>query len=437
MSDKLKVVKNFILMRYLKKFKTREKLEMYQEKNVLAHMKYLKKHSPYFKDINVKNMDDFKKLPIMDKKVMMDHFDTLNCVGIKKDEALKIAINSEKTRNFDEKLNNISVGLSSGTSGARGLFIVSDEERALWAGGVLARFLPKKNIWGHKIAFFLRADNNLYETINSKAIQFRYYDIMKDMKDNLMTLNTYQPTILVAPPSVLLLIAKAQEENEIEIHPIKILSVAEVLTKEDEEYFKKVFHKKIIYQAYQCTEGFLGYVCECGSFHINEDVIFLEKDYIDENRFVPIVTDFLRKSQPIIRYRLNDILVEGNKTCPCGNPTMVIEKIEGREDDIFVFKGIETEQVIVFPDFISRCVIYVQGFQNYKVVEENENEITIYLDGMNDDIKKEMITEFERLAQRMHFICPKINFKEYHFDFTRKMKRVERKNGYERKDKKY
>lgn len=427
MNEKLKVVKIFISMRYFKKFKTREKLEKYQEKMLLKQMKHIKANSEYFKDIKADSIEDLKSIPLMDKKVMMENFNKLNCVGIDRDKALEIAINGEKSRNFDEKLNGISVGLSSGTSGARGLFIISDEERALWAGGVLAKFLPKGNILGHKIAFFLRADNNLYETIDSKAIKFRYFDIMKDMNENMETLNEYQPTIIVAPPSVLLLLAEAQEKKKINVNPAKIISVAEVLTNEDEKYFKKVFKLKTIHQAYQCTEGFLGYVCECGNFHINEDVIYVEKEYIDKERFVPIITDFLRKSQPIIRYRLNDILVEDKKKCPCGSCTMVIKKIEGREDDIFIFKGIKQKEVTVFPDFISRCVIYAQGIKNYKVVEEDKDNITVYLDNMNEKIKKQISNEFKTLSERMKFLCPKISFKKYEFDLSRKMKRVERK----------
>lgn len=427
MSERIKVVKNFISMRYFKKFKTREKLEKYQEKMLLKQMKYIKENSEYFKDIKADSIEDLKSIPLMDKKVMMENFNKLNCVGIDRDKALEIAINGEKSRNFDEKLNNISVGLSSGTSGARGLFVISDDERALWAGGVLAKFLPKRNILGHKIAFFLRADNNLYETIDSKAIKFRYFDIMKDMNENMETLNEYQPTIIVAPPSVLLLLAEAQEKKKINIKPVKIISVAEVLTNEDEKYFKKVFKLKTIHQAYQCTEGFLGYVCECGNFHINEDVIYVEKEYIDKERFVPIITDFLRKSQPIIRYRLNDILVEDKKKCPCGSPTMIIKKIEGREDDIFIFKGIKEKEITVFPDFISRCVIYAQGIKNYKVVQEDKDNITIYLDNMNEKMKKQISNEFKTLSERMKFVCPNISFEKYEFNLTRKMKRVERK----------
>ena len=106
---------------------------------------------------------------------------------------------------------------------------------------------------------------------------------------------------------------------------------------------------------------------------------------------------------------------------------MVIKKIEGREDDIFIFNGIKEKEVTVFPDFISRCVIYAKGIRNYKVVQEDKESITIYLDNMNEQIKKQISNEFNTLAERMKFVCPKIRFEKYEFNLARKMKRVERK----------
>ncbi len=64
--------------------------------------------------------------------------------------------------------------------------------------------------------------------------------------------------------------------------------------------------------------------------HLNEDIVHIQKEYLDEQsrRFVPIITDFSRTSQPIIRYRLNDILTEADKPCLCGSPYTAIERIE-------------------------------------------------------------------------------------------------------------
>ena len=69
--------------------------------------------------------------------------------------------------------------------------------------------------------------------------------------------------------------------------------------------------------------------------HLNEDIVYIEREYLDDRRFVPVVTDLERKAQPIIRYRLNDILVERKEPCGCGSPFLALEKIEGREDDVF------------------------------------------------------------------------------------------------------
>ena len=429
MRERLAVVWYFIRARYLRHFRTRKALRSYQKQRVLRQLAYFKQHSPYFKALSVHSFEDFRKLPLMNKAFMMEHFNALNCVGIDRDEALSLAIDGEKQREFSEKLGGISVGLSSGTSGARGLFLVSDRERALWAGTVLAKFLPKGKLFGHRIAFFLRADNNLYETIDSKLIRFRYFDLLRDMGENLSELADYRPTLLVAPPSVLLCIARAMERGELRIKPEKVISVAEVLRAEDAAYLKTQFGLPVIHQAYQCTEGFLGYVCECGNFHLNEELVLIEREYLDAHRFVPIVTDFTRQSQPIVRYRLNDILVEKRGHCPCGNPATMIRYIEGREDDVFYFAGIRQKEVAVFPDFISRCVIYAEGVQNYKVVQDGRAHVTVFLERESSATAAQIRREFARLAEKMKFHCPEIAFAPYVPDFQRKMKRVERKIG--------
>ena len=429
MRERLAVVWYFIRARYLRHFRTRKALRSYQKQRVLGQLAYLKEHSPYFKGLSVHSFEDFRKLPLMNKEFMMEHFNVLNCVGIDRDEALSLAIDGEKQREFSGKLRGISVGLSSGTSGARGLFLVSDRERALWAGTVLAKFLPKGKLFGHRIAFFLRADNNLYETIDSKLIRFRYFDLLRDMGENLSELADYRPTLLVAPPSVLLGIARAMERGELRINPEKVISVAEVLRAEDAAYLKAQFGLSVIHQAYQCTEGFLGYVCECGNFHLNEELVLIEREYLDAHRFVPIVTDFTRQSQPIVRYRLNDILVEKRGHCPCGNPATLIRYIEGREDDVFYFAGIRQKEVAVFPDFISRCVIYAEEVQNYKVVQDGSAHVTVFLERESSDTSAQIRREFARLAEKMEFHCPEIAFSPYVPDFHRKMKRVERKIG--------
>jgi len=425
--NKLTTLRYFAETRWFKKFKSAKKLQAFQEKMVIQHMAFLKEHSPYFAKLPaITNMEKFKQLPIMDKSVMMGHFNAMNTLGLDKEKALKIAIKSEKSRNFTPTYNGVSVGLSSGTSGHRGLFLVSDKERSAWAGAVLGKYLPPGKPFGHRIAFFLRANNNLYESVNSRFVTFRYFDIYQDMAENLEALAAYQPSIVVAPPSVLGVIADQLEAGELSIRPQKIISVAEVLNPQDELRFKKAFRQDIIFQAYQCTEGFLAYTCQQGSLHLNEDIVYVEKEFLDTKRFVPIITDFRRSSQPIIRYRLNDILVLSKKHCSCGSAMTVIERIEGREDDIFLFKDQAGEIVQVFSDMIGRCMLYVKNINDYRVVQTNYAKLVIYLDDLSVNTKQAIRHEIKKLARKLSFKAPELEFVAYELDLSRKLKRIER-----------
>lgn len=428
MKEKLITLWYFVQTRWLRKLRTRQAVERLQARMIRRHFAYLHKHSPYYAARpKIRTIDDLHALPIMDKATSLAHFDSMNTLGLRKDKALRLAIKSERTRDFAPTYNGVSVGLSSGTSGHRGLFVASDFERASWAGAVLAKFLPKNNITGHKIAFFLRANNNLYETVHSRFITFKYFDIYKNISVLLQELEQYQPTILIAPPSVLGLIANAAQQGKMHLNVQKVISVAEVLSPNDEKRFKRLFRQKYIYQAYQCTEGFLAHTCQEGSLHLNEDIVYIEKEFVDKHRFIPIITDFRRKTQPIVRYRLNDILVLSNKACLCGMATTVIERIEGREDDIFLFKDKSDAIVKVFPDIIARCVIYTKGIGEYRVTQISQDAMLVQIDTGSASVKRAISKEFKNLAQKMSFIAPTITFTGYSLDLDRKLKRIERR----------
>nr|WP_310788190.1 F390 synthetase-related protein [Fusobacterium nucleatum] len=416
-----KIILTFIKVRYFSKWTSRDKLLKYQEKQVEKHLKFLKENSPYFKTHKI--TEDFT----MNKAFMMENFDELNTLGVKKDEAMNIALNSEKTRNFSQKYKDISVGLSSGTSGHRGMFITTPEEQGTWAGTILAKMLPKNDIFGHKIAFFLRADNDLYKTINSSLISLEYFDTFKDIDEHIERLNKYLPTMIVAPPSLLLFLAKKIEEGKLKVSPKRLISVAEILEKADEEYIKKQFNLKIIHQIYQATEGFLACTCEYGHLHLNEDLIKFEKQYIDEKRFYPIITDFRRTSQPFVKYYLNDILVENTEPCECGSVLQRIEKIEGRSDDIFKFTNKFGKEIVGFPDFIRRTILFVENIREYQVFQVSDKLLEVAILNISDEQKELVKNEFNKLFTSLNIENIEIKFTNYEIDKTKKLKRIVRK----------
>ena len=110
---------------------------------------------------------------------------------------------------------------------------------------------------------------------------------------------------------------------------------------------------------------------------INEDVLYIEKEYInnEKTRFIPVITDFERKSQPVIRYRLNDIWIESRRS---DGDFMILDKIEGREDDIFILKSRDGKDIKIFPDFLRRALMFSSGdIQEYNIIQKTFTDIEV------------------------------------------------------------
>jgi len=355
-------------------------LETWQEQQIEALLQQIEAKSPYYKK-QIQQYAHWQQFPIIQKKQWMEAFDSINTLGISQQSALEIALKAEKSRDFSSLVGSTTVGLSSGTSGNRGLFLVTPKERAKWVAYVLHKILSPLQLRRRKIAFFLRANSNLYNSMQSLLFNFRFFDLRESSDYNLQQLNQYQPHILVAPASVLRLIATSQQAKTITIQPEKILSVAEVLETSDAEFIQTVF-QQTIHQAYQCTEGFLAVTCEHGTLHFNEDVVKIERQYIDsqKHRYHPIITDFNRTGQPIIRYLLNDIVIDKTEPCPCGSIFQAIDHIEGRADDVFYFKNKEGNEITIYPDFIRRAVIIPDtSIEEYVVEQLSLQQINIFI----------------------------------------------------------
>ncbi|MDR6226182.1 F390 synthetase-related protein [Desmospora profundinema] len=434
----------YIRTRRVMAVRSRRQLEARQLRLMRRHFGFVLKHSPFYRDHfreAIRGWDGsdltferLEALPLMDKELMMTHFDRLNTAGIQKEEALRCAWQAEETRDFTPQIGKVTVGLSSGTSGNRGLFLVSQEERERWAGTILAKVLPRGLAKRERIAFFLRANSNLYTSVRRRRLSFEYYDLLHYLSVHVERLNRQQPTILVAPPSVLLSLSKEQARGRLAIRPVKVVSVADVLDNRDREFIGEQLGKPV-HQIYQCTEGFLAATCPFGTLHLNEDLVHIGREWIDKDsgRFVPIVTDFSRTTQPFIRYRLNDVLVLKKEPCPCGSVFSAIARVEGRCDDIFYLKDQKTAQnKAVFPDFIRRAVWQAgEEVVQYRVVQQAPDAITVAFEEQSGTDRKQaeeqMRAAMIRLFNRLDVQPATIRFTYYQPPAAdKKLRRVER-----------
>lgn len=424
-------LKTYLQTRYFTRYHSRDQLESWQNKRLQKLLNEICLKSEFYKKHLDRNVQNFKSLPLMNKNVMMENFDTLNTVGLKKQTCFDLVIESERTREFKSQIGQYTIGLSSGTSGHRGLFAVSDNEQVHWAAVLLAKALPFSILHQQKITLFLRSNSNLYESLNIGKVTFNYCDPILSVEHHVEALNKNQPTVLVAPPSILKALGRLKLSGALTIAPEKIFSVAEVLEASDKTEIEKYFNTSI-FQIYQATEGFLACSCAHGNLHLNEDLVIIEKHFIDQStkRFQPIITDLFRTTQPVIRYLLNDILIEKPGLCPCSSIFQMIEKIEGRSDDVFYFPDQNNSLKPVWPDFISRAVGYVPStVDNFSVTQLTDTlvEVAFSTSCNRQVVESEIRSEFQILFEKFQVQIPVIQFAEYKKqDALTKLRRIRR-----------
>ncbi len=407
-----------------RKFKSRAKIKKIQEKGMAKQVKMVRRKSKFFAEHwNGIADEDWREFPLVNKEMMMENLQEYLTEKIDVKSAIKMASDAEKSRDFSQTLKGYTIGFSSGTSGARGMHIVSQAEQDRWAGYMLARGLDGSIFGKHKIGLFLRANSNTYESISSSRIKFQFYDLLRPLDDLVTDLISNSPDILIAPPSILRHLA----DEEIGMKFRKIVSVAEVLTPLDRKIIEQHF-QCIVHQFYTSTEGEIAATCEYGTLHLNEETMVIQKEWIDEEKgiFHPIISDFKRKTQPIIRYRQNDILVMQKENCPCGDTRQAIAEIIGRQDDIFELKTISGKIEMVVPDLIRRATLQMsEHIDSYFVEQISREEINVMI---RPKLEKLDMSGFELLWASKNIIPPKLNFPDYQYEpSVKKMRRIRRR----------
>ena len=437
MTERIRILLHYLRARWnQQRFPDRQALETWQEKQVQKLLQRILPVSGFYRNhFSGYAIEQWKQVPPVEKSELMAHFDDWNTIGVSLDQAMQVALQSEESRDFSPMIGSVAVGLSSGTSGNRGLFLVSASERQAWSGAMIAKILPDCWKRPERIALFLRANNNLYQALDEGGrVRFRYFDLLAPLETHLSTLDQYRPTVLVGPPSLLRMLADAQHEMRIHLQPKKIVSVAEVLEPLDAAWIGEVFGQTV-HQVYQCTEGFLATTCPLGTLHLNEDLVVFEKEYLDKasGKFVPIITDFNRYTQPVLRYRLNDVLTEKQTPCPCGSVFSAIERIEGRCDDLFYFKHLyQDAQVAVFPDFLRRAVMLASPeISEYIIRQVAPEKIEVGLklsSGTHQTVQDAVQLSLEALFSQQHCQTPEIRFIPYSSETERgkKLRRIQR-----------
>lgn len=227
----------------------------------------------------------------------------------------------------------------------------------------------------------------------------------------LMIMQDYEPTVLVATPSYAVYMSElAREKGITENIKLRVgLFGAEGSTDEMRKRIEKNFNI-IATDNYGMSEligpGVSG-ECEFrNGQHIAEDHFIIE--ILDTETLEPVpdgeygevvVTSLTKECCPIIRYRTRDIsrMLEGE--CPCGRIMRRLDRIKGRTDDMLIIKGVN-----VFPSQVESVLIGMESIgSHYQLVVRSKGfmdtlEVQVEL---NDTSLLERYSELEDLRSRV------------------------------------
>jgi len=324
------------------RLRTRSNLLRWQSQRLARFLTRTAPRAAAFSDLSGHPCTDF---PVMDKADLMGAFHRYNIAGITADSAWS-------AYDQDGHIGRYSVGASTGTSGNRGLYLVSDPERYLWLGTLLAKALPDMLSARYRVAVMLPRSSRLYDAANeSGRLALRFFDLTDGLENQLALVAAFRPSVLVAPPHALIALARA----DLPLAPHQVFSGAEVLDAVDRREIEARF-AVTVREIYMATEGLLGVACSHGTLHLCEDCVAFEWEP-EGDLVTPIITDFTRRTQMMIRYRMNDLLRFRAGTCACGSPLQSVSEIAGRCDDTFRLAGPEGKPILVTPDIIRNAVV--------------------------------------------------------------------------------
>ncbi len=228
----------------------------------------------------------------------------------------------------------------------------------------------------------------------------------------LMLMQDFGTTILIATPSYALYMADVAEKLGIDKSKLKLrlaLFGGEGHTEEMRAKIEKQLNITATENYGLCEVIGPGYSGECykkNGMHIAEDHFYTE--VVDPDTLEPlpmgekgelVITSLTKEACPVLRYRTRDISWLDDSPCSCGRTSMRMAKVQGRSDDMLIIRGVN-----VFPSQIESVLMSMKEVAPfYEIVVTSEG----YMDKL--EVKVELtdatllddFTELEKLRNKV------------------------------------
>lgn len=371
-----------------------------REKKFRKILKFAYNNSKFYNNLyssnNINESDlstiDINKIPAVNKDLIIDNFDD---VVVKKD------ITKEEILEFLEKSkdpNELFKGKyhvihTSGSSGKIGYFLYDKKE---W--DILFTYITKlyKFSFSKKKTAFIGAAGGHFTAASSLSwvskggltklfCEPMVLNINKPLDETINRLNNFQPDILTGYFNSLKILAEKKEQGLLNIAPKYLISGGEGIDQRGKNFIEKIFKVPLINMYAFCECFFLGIgKKEYNGIYLRDDLAFIE---IKDNHL--LLTNLVNKTQPIIRYRIDDY-VKLKKDTTKKLPFTLIDDVVGRDEATIWLENkggnLDFIHPLVMTDF------YVKGLDKLQVILKDKKLFNLKI-VIKDRDKKTVIKE--------------------------------------------
>ena len=342
--------------------------QLHRFRRLVAHAQ---KHSPYYADLIIQHRIDLEQcvpqdFPVLTKRNVIDNFDSLvTDRRVTRQAVLDFLATSKDPTNL--YLGRYYVVHTSGSSGEVGCFVFSARD---WTCGIahglrMHGFAPRVQ----RIAFFGATRGHFAgmsmvstgrRSINRLFYRIKTFEINSPLESVVQELNRFQPHVLIGYATALKILADRQEIGELRVKPYTLESSGEPLTREDRSRLQTVFGAPLL-NVYSCTEHMImgmGRPGDDGMLLFEDDLIFeLRHDHT-------LITNLFNRTLPLIRYRMEDVLVPLDAEAGT-TPFRKVREIVGRNEYVPFLRNIHGREDFISPHIINE--FFVPGLRRFQM----------------------------------------------------------------------
>jgi phenylacetate-CoA ligase len=339
------------------------------------------------------------ELPVVDKSMIMENFDKVLTVDDVSKEGIFCFL--EKYKDPSILYNNkYHVIHTSGSSGKIGVFVYNSTEWDYFFPFITRVF----NFSFHKStsAFYGAIDGHfagvsfshwLGKGITRFFVDPLILDITKPVDTQVELLNRFQPSILGGYFMGLKILAEQQANGLLNIQPKQVVNCGEGVHEPEKSFIEKVFQAPVsnLYGLAECVVLGAG-TDKYGGIYLMDDlgIIEIQDDCI-------LLTNLFNKTQPLIRYRIPDILLlkqDNHKLLPF----TLVDSIVGRKESLLWLQNDKGEMDFIHPIVISE--IYTKGLDKLQIVVHNESYFE-FLAVIRDEPEEIVVTKLKEIINKI------------------------------------